>query len=272
VRKALFCCGLLTAAAYCTGPAAAQQHESVEKVRSLVDAGALPRAALDSAIAGVADEQDEAFLNRTLYGTLGLEDTTPADVDAMLAAARRRLERAEAKYNSRKELVELGYLARNELKPLEDELAYRRTTVELADSRAQVLRDLTSMAQAEQAAETPEIAGSGAPRPVRERFDGKGQFGPAEYRRVLLAYERQFNKALPVSAHGDTAIHRALGFDHRGRVDIALSPDQTEGVWLRGFLEQEQIPFFAFRSALPGKATAPHIHLGPPSLRLKIAD
>ena len=48
-----------------------------------------------------------------------------------------------------------------------------------------------------------------------------------------MRIQRQFGKSLPVSAKGDTALHRSLGFDHRGRVDIALNPDQTEGSWLR---------------------------------------
>jgi len=56
-----------------------------------------------------------------------------------------------------------------------------------------------------------------------------------------------------VSAMGETAVHRALGFDHRGRVDVAVNPDQPEGVWLREFLTENRIPYFAFRQAVPGK-------------------
>ena len=69
---------------------------------------------------------------------------------------------------------------------------------------------------------------------------------------------------------GDTAVHRAMGFDHRGRVDVALSPDQPEGVWLREYLTGQEIPYFAFRHAVPGKATGAHIHLGPMSTRYKL--
>jgi hypothetical protein len=69
---------------------------------------------------------------------------------------------------------------------------------------------------------------------------------------------------------GDTAVHRALGFDHRGRVDLAINPDQPEGVWLREYLTANKIPFFAFRQAVPGKATGAHIHLGPMSTHLKL--
>jgi hypothetical protein len=67
---------------------------------------------------------------------------------------------------------------------------------------------------------------------------------------------------------GETAVHRALGFDHRNRVDVAVHPDQPEGVWLRQYLELHYIPYFAFRRAVPGKATGAHIHIGPMSTPL----
>ena len=73
---------------------------------------------------------------------------------------------------------------------------------------------------------------------------------------------------MPISANGETSVHRALGFDHRGRVDVAVMPDQPEGIWLRHYLEAHNIPFYAFRSAIAGKATGAHIHIGPGSTRL----
>jgi hypothetical protein len=33
-------------------------------------------------------------------------------------------------------------------------------------------------------------------------------------------------------------------------------------------LEEWDIPYIAFRSAVPGQATGPHVHIGPPSLRI----
>jgi hypothetical protein len=51
-----------------------------------------------------------------------------------------------------------------------------------------------------------------------------------------------------------------------------LNPDQPEGVWLRTYLSSNEIPYFAFRSAVSGKATGPHIHIGPGSTRLRAAD
>ena len=90
------------------------------------------------------------------------------------------------------------------------------------------------------------------------------------FARVELDFLTQFGKPLPVSAMGETAVHRSLGFDHRGRVDVALHPDQPEGRWLLWYLAGRHIPYFAFRQAVPGKATGAHIHIGPMSTRFKL--
>jgi hypothetical protein len=192
----------------------------------------------------------------------------------MVAAARRRVERKQARIEELKPLVEQGIYPRNALAPLAEELEEMEKTLELALSREKFLREMADMARAEEQwarIEAGPEPGAGA-RPVSERFDGMGTFTPAHWKRVVLAYESAFGKPVPVSAHGETAMHKALGFDHRGRVDVALNPDDPEGVWLREFLTREKIPFFAFRAAVAGKSTAPHIHIGPPSLRIKVAD
>ncbi|HYA17233.1 MAG TPA: hypothetical protein VEF06_07195, partial [Bryobacteraceae bacterium] len=89
---------------------------------------------------------------------------------------------------------------------------------------------------------------------------------------VEFAFAGKFSRPLPISADGETAVHRSFGFDHRGRIDVALSPDQPEGIWLMKFLEQKHIPYFAFRAAVPHKATGAHIHLGPESTRLAATE
>ena len=67
-------------------------------------------------------------------------------------------------------------------------------------------------------------------------------------------------------------MHRALGFDHTGRIDVALSPDSVEGKWLRTYLEARDIAYYAFRVAIAGRATGAHIHVGPGSTRLQSTD
>jgi hypothetical protein len=269
VRKLFICFFFMTLwALFVFGPAAAAQD--VERLRQLVDAGAMPRAALEKAEAEVADRNDDGVLRRTLYGSIRVEDLSEPQAEEMLAAARRRVERIQNRIDRLKPLVDEGISAPADMKPLLLEREEREITLRLAENRAKVFRELLELARAEQSLETtPEAPG---PLPVWERFDGSGVFNALQFRRIEQAFIRQFGKGLPVSANGETALHRSLGYDHRGRVDIALAPDSTEGAWLRQFLEREQVPYFAFRNALAGSATAPHIHLGPPSLRLRVAD
>jgi len=50
-------------------------------------------------------------------------------------------------------------------------------------------------------------------------------------------------------------------------MDVSLHPDGAEGRALIDFMRRNGIPFSAFRGAIPGVATGPHIHIGRPSSR-----
>lgn len=243
----------------------------LERLRVLVEAGAAPRAALEKAKAASEDRIDEAILRQTLYGVMRPEETTAEQAKAMVEAAARRVERMRARLEQMKPLVEAGIMARMELTPVLEELDFRQKTLALAESRANFLKELAEMAQREIIAETEQPADA-AEKPVMERFDGRTPFSPATLKRVILAFEKQFAKPMPISAMGETAFHKSMGFDHRGRLDVALNPDSAEGAWLKQYLETEGIPHYAFRSAVSGKASGAHFHIGPPSLRLRVAD
>lgn len=216
------------------------------------------------------DLNDSAVLDRTLYAPLRPDDLGVEQCAQMVEAATRRVARIEEKIAEARPLVEQGIYARNEIPLLEEELAERRRTLDLAVSRADFIRQLADMAHLEASFEPP--GDDPGPRPLVEHFDGRAPFTAVQVKKVTLAFLERFGKPLPVSASGDTPFHRALGFDHRGRVDVALSPDQPEGVWLREFLSSQQIPFYAFRGPASGRSSAAHIHIGPPSARLRVAD
>jgi hypothetical protein len=242
----------------------ARAKAGIEKLRELVLAGAAPRVELEQAEEAMADAEDFSFLRKTLYGT----DLTEAQVDAMVAAAGRRLERRRHAVTRAQKLVDMGVASQTSMGTFLEAQDWARKEYDLAESRAHSVRELARMAEVEQnlqqrLEEEPEVAPH-----LAERFDGDGAFSADIFRKVERAYEAHFSKPLPVSAMGETAVHRALGFDHRGRVDVAVNPSQPEGKWLRGYLETNRIPFFAFWQAVPGKATGAHIHLGPISTRL----
>lgn len=77
----------------------------------------------------------------------------------------------------------------------------------------------------------------------------------------------KFGNSLPISAFGQTALHNRLRFDHRNAIDIAVHPDSLQGKLLISQLRKFGVPFIAFRSAVRGSATGPHIHVGMPSHR-----
>lgn len=241
----------------------------VERLRAMADSGAIPRARLDQAQAELADAEDNMILRRTLYGTVRVEDFTRDQSDLMIMAAERLVKRQEERYDNARQLVAEGVMARATLAALLEDLEFRRKALDLARFRAKLVEELEEYARSEEEADSDLPF---TPRRVIERFDGSGIFSEVDFARVSTAFQKTFFRPLPVSAKGATATHRALGFDHRGRVDIALNPDQREGVWLINYLKRLKIPYYAFRAAVRGKATAPHIHLGPPSLRLRSAD
>jgi hypothetical protein len=247
--------------------AAEKARIEADRIRELVDAGAVPKVALERAQQDVAEAEDEAALVTTLYGQGSIEDLTPDLVSEMVGAAERQVERQMVRISARRQLVDQGVLARTELTPLLAELERRQRVLDLARSRARLLDELSKMAQVEQDDLEPLPQERPGPVPVKERFDGNGRFTTRDYRRVSAAYKERFGRPMPVSANGQSGLHRRMGYDHRGRVDVALNPDQEEGRWLRSYLEQLQLPYYAFRAAVRGSATGAHIHMGPPSTR-----
>jgi hypothetical protein len=242
----------------------------VDRLRVMAETGSVPRARLEQAQAELADADDNAILRRTLYGTVRIEDFTKEQSELMVAAATRLVDRQKERYERTKQLVSEGIVARASLTAMMEDLDYRKKALDLANFRAKLVEDLSEQAVAEgDLDENGPVLRMGR---IIERFDGAGVFREADFLRINTAFMRQFGKTLPVSAKGDTALHRSLGFNHRGRVDIALNPDQREGAWLRTYLQRAKIPYYAFRAAVRGKATAPHIHMGPPSTRYRVAD
>jgi len=99
------------------------------------------------------------------------------------------------------------------------------------------------------------------------RFTGAPGWGLNEAWKVQKFFSDTFNKQLPIAVFGQGAIHERWRLDHRNAMDIQLHPDSAEGQALLNFLQKNGIPYLAFRAAIPGTATGPHIHIGRPSHR-----
>jgi hypothetical protein len=99
------------------------------------------------------------------------------------------------------------------------------------------------------------------------RFTGGPGWNLGEAWKVQRFFSDTFHRQLPIAVFGQGAIHDRWRLDHHNSMDIQLHPDSAEGQALLNFLERNAIPFLAFRSAIPGTATGPHIHIGRPSHR-----
>lgn len=250
----------------------------IERVTELVKTGALPRVRLEEAQEKMADAQDEAILQHTLYGELPVQNLSEAMADDMVAAAQRRVERAMKKLEDSRKLVSEGVLPKAALDPLEEELNMRRINLSLAHLRSKLISELASLAKYER-----DMRALGSVTHIEPytdftmhsmvHYEGDGAIlANKDLRTLESSYEHRFGKPLPISADGQTAVHNALGFDHKGRVDVAVNPSEPEGIWLRHYLEAKRVPYYAFLRAVPGQATGAHIHIGPGSTKLHNAD
>lgn len=221
-----------------------------------------------------ADSEDSAILLRTmravtvddLITSAALRDAAELDARDMLDAAERMADRADKRSQQIDELVAQGAAPADAAASAREEAARRHNTLDLVTDRAAMLAELIEMARADD-------SGPGGARRTGSgtvRYDGSGRLiRPAELATLSASFQKRFAKPLPISAWGETAMHAMLGFDHHGRVDVAVSPDGPEGRWIRAWLERSRIPYYGFRTALLGRSTGPHIHIGPGSVRVR---
>ncbi|HME09482.1 MAG TPA: hypothetical protein VKG25_20650 [Bryobacteraceae bacterium] len=248
-------------------------RQNLQRIADLVKAGALPRVRLEEAELDMTDVEDDAILARTLYGDLPIQNLSEKMGEDMVAAAQRRVERQQNRMMLAQKMVADGVTAASTLSPLQDELKMRELNLSLARSRAKLIGELASLARFEQSMEQVKavttLQYNDFVTPGMEHYEGSGTFNESRDLKPLeIAFAKKFDRALPISADGETAVHRSMGFDHRGRVDVALHPAAREGIWLKNYLKARGIPYYAFTRAIAGSATAAHIHIGPGSTRL----
>ena len=209
-----------------------------------------------------ADEYDRELIHALLEN----KDLGESQSRTLVGAAGRRYMRRKLAYVSAKQLVDAGKADASGLEPLRREMDAARKVCDVAESLGRPIQDLAS-AQADWELERRLAYIPSTMVGLAERYDGGSPFTEADLDEMGQAFLKHFGQPMPVSTRGDSAVHRAMGFDHRGRFDVALSPSQPQGVWARRYLTEKHVTFFAFRSAVPGRATGAHIHIGPASTR-----
>jgi multidrug efflux pump subunit AcrA (membrane-fusion protein) len=244
-------------------PAVLRAKLNLDKMRVMVDSGTLPKVRLDKAEAELADALDEALITRALYG----RDLTTEQAAAVVQASQRRVDRRRKAALDQQQLMAQGVISQSEMKSALDDLERVSKEHDWAVARERLVAEVANFAAAEMALMKQMEEGAPIGGGRIERFVGKGEFSPVDFSKVQTAFTRRFLKPLPISANGETAVHRSMGFDHRNRIDVAIYPDSVEGQWLRSYLTTNHLPYFAFRGAVAHQATGAHIHMGPPSTR-----
>jgi len=196
-----------------------------------------------------------------------------ASLDRLLAIYEGNVKTAEEKLDNAKKLYEDGLISRGQVednqrlvKTEQDKVSETRKQMATADSQ---IADFLVEADADATlAKNLRLAKSKLIRTTSFiRYNGTAGWSLSDAGKIQRFFSDSFHKSLPIAVFGQGAIHDRWRLDHRNAMDIQLHPDGVEGQALMNFLQKNGIPFSAFRSAIPGTATGPHIHIGRPSHR-----
>lgn len=195
-----------------------------------------------------------------------------ASLEKLLLSYEVSLTRAQERLKQSEDLYEAGLISRSKLAETEAEVAIAQEKIDEARKQmtgadAQVANILLEAKAEAQIAKTRIARGSLVRTTSYIRYQGSSGWGLSEAWKVQRFFQDTFKTPLPVAVFGQGAIHVRWRLDHRNAMDISLHPDSVEGQSLMNFLRANGIPFLAFRGAIPGTATGPHIHIGHPSHR-----
>lgn len=183
------------------------------------------------------------------------------------------VKKAEEKLELSKKLLAEGLIPKTQVEENERALVTAKQKVAetnraVTSADDQIAAVLIETAADEQIAKNLRLARQSLVRTAAfTRYTGSGGWNLGEAWKIQRFFSDTFNKQLPIAVFGQGAIHERWRLDHRNAMDIQLHPDGVEGRALLNFLQKNGIPYLAFRSAIPGTATGPHIHIGRPSHR-----
>jgi hypothetical protein len=181
--------------------------------------------------------------------------------------------KAEIDLEKSQKLFDEGLIPKAQLEASERAVAAAENQVtetkrQMTNADAQIAGIFAETAAEQQLAKNLRLARQSLVRTASfTRFTGAPGWVLSEAWKVQRFFSDTFKKQLPIAVFGQGAIHERWRLDHRNAMDISLHPDSVEGQALLNFLQKNGVPYLAFRSAIPGTATGPHIHIGRPSHR-----
>ncbi len=212
-------------------------------------------------------------LSQTRSDLIGATETYKSSAQEVVRFQEQDVAAAAKKLEELRQLVADGLIARKELSASEQELAAARARLEstkkqIADSDNLIAQIKEAEATERKLAQTQSALGRRLVKLTSLRYSGMAGWALSNISSVQTFFSSTFGRALPISTLGQSATHNSMGWDHRNSADIGVHPDSAEGIALINYLRNKGIPFLAFRGAIPGVSTGPHIHIGYPSHRL----
>ena len=196
-----------------------------------------------------------------------------ASLEKLLTSYEKNVATAEKRLSQSRELLAQGLISKNDVAASERTLAEANDKVTETKRRmnsadAQIADTLVEAEAARSIAKSKPMAkGSLVNTAAYIRYNGGASWALSDAWKVQRFFLDAFKKPLPIAVFGQGPIHDRWRLDHHNAMDVSLHPDGAEGQALMNFLRSNGIPFLAFRAAIPGTATGPHIHIGRPSHR-----
>ena len=255
VHQLVSCVAVLIALLCCFSNAAAQKKRVSPPKKSTQSAA--------SPVTELARLREE-FIRLTREAKTSLEK--------LLATYEKDVQRADDRLTQARELYNQGLISKAQLTESENALAAAHGKVDdtkrqLTNADTQIANTLLEAQAEKQISKTPLKKGGLVYTTSYIRFNGTSTWTLPDAWKVQRFFQDTFKRPLPVAVFGQGAIHDRWRLDHHNAMDISLHPDGVEGQALINFLRNNGIPFLAFRGAIPGTATGPHIHIGRPSHR-----
>jgi len=201
-----------------------------------------------------------------------------SSLEQLLALYEADVKRADERLAKTKELYAQGLVAKRDME--KDEAAAAGAREKVAALQGQLKSADVQIAETLVEADAEEVAAKSAPKSLPSarggliqttayiRYNGARAWSLSEAGAVEQFFMRKFGRALPISSFGQSPVHDRWGYDHHNAMDVGLNPEGVEGRALMQYLQASGVPFTAFRYAIPGTATGPHIHVGRPSHRI----
>src|SRR5688572_30077403 len=196
-----------------------------------------------------------------------------ASLEKLLDLYKASVKKAESRRDKSKELFKEGLISRTQSEESEQAVADEQLKIagvqqQMKGAETQIAHTLLEMEGEKEIARLRLKPKGGLIQTTSFiRYSGAGSWAISQAGKLQTFFQQTFKRPLPIAVFGQGAIHNRWHLDHRNAMDVSLHPDGAEGQALIDYMCRNGIPFSAFRGAIPGVATGPHIHIGRPSSR-----